>query len=170
MDHLCRCSQPARTQLGQRGAGCGRARALCWASALEHTPEQTCRCADQGSILEPPAVSSRAAGELSRADVELVQPLAPRMLAERLRSGLEPQLSITTARIKAAVDPHRRLPCPSRDRIQAQALLSWKAFPGVWDSFQSHKAPLATLIPEYPTFPQDHSSATLTNTSSWQAI
>jgi len=84
------------------------------------------------------------------------------MLAGRPKSGLQPQLSITAARIKATLDPHMRLPCPSRNGIWAQALLPWKVFPGVWDSFPSHKA----LAAEYPAFPQDHGSALLTNISS----
>lgn len=68
----------------------------------------------------PQDASSQLQGSwraVKRADVELVQPLAPRMLAERPRSGLQPQLSVTAARIKAAIDPHRRLPCPSRNGI-----------------------------------------------------
>lgn len=43
-------------------------------------------------------------------------------------------------------------------------------YPGIWDSFPSHKAPLAPLIREYLTFLQDLAGATLTNTSSWEVI
>lgn len=43
-------------------------------------------------------------------------------------------------------------------------------YPGIWDSFPSHKAPLAPLIREYLTFLQDLAWATLTNISSWEVI
>lgn len=53
-----------------RGAGCTRDHALSWDNAFEPAPEQTCR--SLGASSQP-----QGGWRAVRADVELVQPLAP---------------------------------------------------------------------------------------------
>lgn len=91
--------------------------------------EQARRSPEQGKTLK---TLSQLWGSWKavRADMELVQPLALRMVAERMRSGLQPQFSITVARPKAVAIHWGGCPALPEGGIWVE-VLSWKVLPGV---------------------------------------
>lgn len=108
------------------------------------TAEQACRSPEQGKTLK---TLSQLWGSWKavRADMELVQPLALRMVAERMRSGLQPQFSITVARPRAVAIHWGG--CPALP----EGGFGYEFFPG--------KCSLGFRIPSYPkNLPLQHGS------------